>query len=276
MSKGKARRKGSILKEIMAHKRLQLPDVMRTRPVAELEALASFAAPPKSLLEALRPAGVSLIAECKRASPSRGLIARHYDPAHLATEYRRGGASAVSVLTDEKYFQGSLDHLRAVSKAMSGPRGLPILRKDFIFHRYQILEAREAGADAVLLIAAILSLTELKDLLEVARELGMNCLVETHDEAELEKAVQAGARIIGINNRDLKSFKVDLSTTERLLKLVPQGIVTVSESGARGPSDVRLLAAQGVDAVLVGEALVRSPAVHSLTRAMVKAGKSSS
>ncbi len=198
--------------------------------------------------------GVALIAEAKKASPSKGIICPDFDPVRIAREYEAGGAQAVSVLTDEKFFQGSLAYIPLVRRAV----GLPVLRKDFIIHEAQISQSRVFGADAILLIAAILEKNQISDFLAQSRELGMDALVEVHDEHELEKALAAGSTLIGVNNRNLKDFSMDLSTTFRLKKLVPDTIPLVSESGIRDGDDIRRLADAGIAAVLVGETLMRA------------------
>jgi indole-3-glycerol phosphate synthase len=281
-----ARRRGTILDEIMAYHREQLPGRMRDVPLADLRALASVAPRPLDFYEALNRPGVSLIAECKKASPSKGLLVSNYDPVDLARTYVRAGASAISILTDARHFQGSLEHLRNVKEEMlaghfrAPDRGgapssgaVPLLRKDFIFDPYQIYEARAAGADALLLIAAVLADGDLKELLELTHELGMNALVEVHTEAELERVLPIKPRVIGVNNRDLQTFKVDFENTGRLRALIPAGIVTVGESGIKSPDDIRRLRDLGVDAVLVGETLVRSKNVYSQTQTLVAAGQ---
>jgi len=197
---------------------------------------------------------VRIIAELKKASPSRGLLCPVFSPEGLARGYTAGGASALSVLTDREFFRGSLDYL-ARARAVSS---LPVLQKDFILGPYQVFEGRAAGADAVLLIVAALEPSLLRECLAVARELDMGALVEVHTEAELEAALAAGAEAVGVNNRDLNTFRVDLSVTERLTKLIPRGVVVVAESGVRSREEVMRLAACRVDALLVGEALVRA------------------
>ncbi|MGH2536400.1 MAG: indole-3-glycerol phosphate synthase TrpC [Candidatus Promineifilaceae bacterium] len=281
-----ARQRGLILDEIMRHQREQLPKTMRATPLADLRALASLAPAPADLAAALSGPGLALIAECKKASPSRGLLAPHYDPAGLAQAYVRGGASAVSVLTDGRHFQGSLEHLSQVKAAVSPPaallptpsagrrqRAIPVLRKDFIFHPYQLYEARAAGADAVLLIAAVLEGGELAELLNLAAELGLAALLEVHTAGELERALALRPRIVGLNNRDLQTFQVDLETSIRLRPLVPAGVLAVAESGIRTAADVGRLAAAGLDAALVGESLLSSRDVAAATRALVEAGR---
>lgn len=263
-----AKRRGEILDEIMAHHREMLPRTMAETPFEDLRAMATVAPPPRDFEAAVRAPGVSIIAECKKASPSKGLLVHDYDPARLARLYERAGARALSVLTDARHFQGTLAHLRDAREAVR----LPVLRKDFIFHPYQVHEARVAGADAVLLIAAVLSDTELRDLLALARRLGMAALVEIHTEEELERVLPLRPRLIGVNNRDLQTFDIDFSLTARLRALIPPEIAVVGESGLKTPDDVRVMKAAGVDAVLVGEALVKSKDVLGATRALVEAG----
>lgn len=222
---------------------------------AEVWARARSASPPRDFEGALRGRGtVSLMAEVKRRSPGAGEIRPDLDPVELAAGYEAAGASAVSVLTDREYFGGSLADLRAVRERIE----IPVLRKDFTLVPDQVAEARAAGADAVLLIVRILDEARLRELAQAARELGLAALVEVHDGPELERAVAAGARIIGINNRDLSTFTTDLDTTIELLDDVPEGLVVVSESGIRTAADVERLGEHGVHAVLVGESLLRA------------------
>jgi indole-3-glycerol phosphate synthase len=209
--------------------------------------------PPRDFAAAIKKgAGVRLIAEVKRASPSRGLLRPDFDPVALAQTYAAGGAAAISVLTETSYFQGSLDHLTVIRAAVA----LPLLRKDFIFDPYQVYESRAHGADALLLIVAILSREQLGELLSLSHGLGLSCLVEVHCQSEVESAVASGARIIGINNRDLATFEVDIDTTRRLRPLIPRDRIVVSESGISGQNDVHKLQTWGVNAMLIGEALV--------------------
>jgi indole-3-glycerol phosphate synthase len=209
--------------------------------------------PPRGFKKALTDfAGVALIAEVKKASPSKGVICHDFDPVKIAQSYEEGGAQAVSVLTDEDFFQGHLSYLPLVRKKI----GIPVLRKDFIIHEIQIRQAREYGADAILLIAAILEEQQIKDYLAFARELGLDVLVEVHDERELGKALVVNSDLIGINNRNLNDFSVSLDTTFRLKKLIPPEIPVVSESGIRSREDILGLTAAGVAAVLVGETLM--------------------
>lgn len=273
-----AKRRGAILDEIMAYHREQLPKLMRDIPLENVRALASVTPPAMDFLVALKASGVSLIAECKKASPSRGVLSPNYNPVNLAKTYVRAGARAISVLTDSRHFQGSLEHLRDVKEAIAtlrepAARKTPVLRKDFIFHPYQVYEARAAGADAILLITTVLSDSDIKQLLDLTYQLGMNALLEVHTEAELERALSLGARLVGVNNRNLQTFEVDFDNTARLRRLIPEGIVTVGESGIRTADDVRRMGDIGVDAILVGETLVRSKDVYQTTRSLVEAGR---
>lgn len=247
----------SILDEIVAAKRGELADARRAAPLADLERAAARLARPLNLSGALLGGGVRLIAEVKKASPSRGLLSPDFDPERLAATYVANGAAAVSCLTDPR-FQGELAHLAAIKESGASGRA-PVLRKDFIFDPYQVYEARAAGADGILLIVAILEPPLLQELLAAAQSLWMQCLVEVHDERELETALSAGAEIIGINNRDLHTFATDLAVTGRLAPLVPRGRVIVSESGIFTRDDLRMLQRLRVNAALVGEALVTAP-----------------
>jgi indole-3-glycerol phosphate synthase len=240
-----------ILDRIAATKREEV-QALRLHAAA-LEAAALEAAPPRDFAGALnRPGPVSVIAEVKRRSPGAGPIRPHLEPAGLASSYDAGGASALSVLTDRDYFGGSLDDLRAARAAVD----LPVLRKDFVIDPLQVLEARAAGSDAVLLIVRMLGDARLAELLGMTESLGMSALVEVHDGTELRRAVQSGARVIGINNRDLGTFTTRIDVTLDLLPEVPEEVVVVSESGIRGGDDVARLGDAGVDAVLVGEWLL--------------------
>lgn len=243
-----------ILAEIVRTKRSEL-GALRAR-AEELEAAAPAARPPRDFRAALEGRErVALIAECKRRSPGAGSIRPDLDPAELARTYERAGAQALSVLTDERWFGGSTADL---TKAR-GATGLPALRKDFTLDPLHVIEARAAGADAVLLIVRILDDAALRSLHAEADGLGMAVLVEVHDRAELHRALDMGARIIGINNRDLATFRTELSTTLELLDDVPDDVVVVSESGIRDRADVERLGEGGVDAILVGETLLRAP-----------------
>ena len=254
----------SILDRIVAAKQEELAEAMRAAPLADLQRLVAEQDCPLSLSAALRGAEIRLIAEVKKASPSRGLLSPDFDPVRLAGTYVDNGAAAVSCLTDPR-FQGELAHLSAI-KQSGASAAAPVLRKDFIFDSYQVHEARAAGADGILLIVAILDLSQLSELLGIAKSLMMECLVEVHDEGELETALQAGAEIIGINNRDLHTFTTDLAVTQRLAPMVPEGKVVVSESGIFTSDDLDLLARANVNAVLVGEALVTAPDIGAKVR----------
>lgn len=255
-----------ILDEILAHKRREVARARDEAPLRELRARAREAPPARDFIAAVaRPGQVNVIAEIKRASPSKGLIRADFDPEAIAASYTEGGAAAISVLTDRRYFQGEIGFLAAV-KARTP---LPLLRKDFIVNDYQLYESLCAGADAVLLIAAALAPEEMRRFLELSGTLGLKCLVEVHDRQELEAALETDARVIGINNRDLRTFQVSLETTEVLAGLVPDDRVLVSESGIFTRADVERVAAAGVSAVLVGEALMRSPEILPGMRALV-------
>jgi indole-3-glycerol phosphate synthase len=247
-------RQRTILDEILDWKRDEVTALRAAVPLVAVRRAATDAPPPRDMVAALHRPGVSLIAEIKRASPSKGLIRPDLDPAALGRTYEAHGAAAISVLTDERYFQGSLADLRAVRAAVS----LPVLRKEFVIDPYQVYEARAAGADAVLLIAAALDDAPLRALYELVRALGMAALVEVHDEGELTRALAIGPRIVGVNNRDLHTFQVDLGTTARLRARVPDDVVLVAESGVHTPGDVARLSEIGADAMLVGESLVRA------------------
>ena len=247
----------NILDEIVAAKREELAVVKAGSPLSAVQEQVARRPAPLSLVNALRGGAVRLIAEVKKASPSRGLLCPDFDPVQLAATYAGNGASAISVLTDPR-FQGEPEHLSAIKE--SGVSGAaPVLRKDFIFDPYQVYEARAMGADTFLLIVAILSPSQLGELLGLGRELGMDALVEVHDEDELQVALDAGAEIVGINNRDLRTFNTDLATTEGLAPLVPGDRVIVSESGIFTSDHLQRLGKLGVNAVLVGEALVTAP-----------------
>jgi indole-3-glycerol phosphate synthase len=246
----------TILDEILAAKRDEVAEAKRRVPPAALSARAAAAEPVRGFRRALLAGrGPRVIAELKRRSPSKGEIRRDFDPVAIAKSYEAGGAAALSVLTDERFFGGSLAVLEAVRAATS----LPLLRKDFVLDAYQIDEARAAGADAVLLIVAALAPNALGELRAHAAGLGLDVLVEVHDEAELDAAKGAGADLIGINNRDLRTFVTDLGVTERLAKRVPHGALVVAESGIFGSEDVTRLARAGASAFLVGESLMREP-----------------
>jgi indole-3-glycerol phosphate synthase len=262
-------RTGTILDEIVAWKRVEVARQARDRALEAVREAAASAPVPRDWIGALRRPGVSLIAEVKRASPSAGALRPGVDSAALAAEYAAGGAAALSVLTDARYFRGSLDDLCAARAATS----LPALRKDFTVSSYQLYEARAAGADAVLLIVAVLDDEALAELYKLAQALGMAALVEVHNEAELRRALAIEPRVVGVNNRDLHTFQVDLATTARLRPCIPGEVVLVAESGVHVPADVAQLAEIGADAMLVGEALVRAAQPRDKARQLVAAGR---
>jgi indole-3-glycerol phosphate synthase len=242
----------TILDKILATKKREVEQKKRTVQLSSLLECIGRRQAPLDFAAALKGEGVKLIAEVKKASPSRGVLRPYFDAMALAKAYAENGAAAISVLTDAEYFQGSTEHLAAIRQTVN----LPLLRKDFIYDEYQIYESTAYGADALLLIAAILEPKKLQKMLAVSRSLGLWCLVEVHDKEELTKALDGGAEIIGINNRNLKTFKVDLNTTQRLRPLIPGDKIIVSESGISRREDVIELENWGVDAVLIGEALV--------------------
>ena len=249
----------TIIDEIAAKTRLRVARAKEAAPLERVReqalALAATQTDDFPFERALKTPGLSFICEVKKASPSKGIIAADFPYLQIAREYEAAGASAVSVLTEPDYFLGSDQYLREIAAALT----IPALRKDFIIDGYQIYEAKLLGASAVLLICALLDQAALEAFLKIAEELKLSALVEIHDEGELERALGTGARIIGINNRNLKTFAVDLAVTARLCPLIPAGIVTVAESGIASPADVRALQTLGLDAALVGESLMRSP-----------------
>jgi indole-3-glycerol phosphate synthase len=262
-----------ILEEIASNTRIRVEKAKERRPLGQVRAAAEAEATviavtnsatasgfggglapfPFPFEAALAAPGLSFICEVKKASPSKGLIASDFPYLDIARDYEAAGAAAVSVLTEPEYFLGSDNYLREISAAVS----IPVLRKDFIIDAYQIYEAKLLGAQALLLICALLDTKTLAAYIKLAHSLGLSALVETHSEDEVRSALDAGGRIIGINNRDLGTFKVDLNVTGRLRKLIPSGVITVSESGIRGPEDIRVLGGT-VDAVLIGETLMRA------------------
>lgn len=242
-----------ILETIVAQKKKEIREQKILLPQGKIASMLSGGIMPgRSFKQAVAKKGLSLIAEVKKASPSKGLLRADFDPLALACCYEENGAAAISVLTDKQFFQGSLDNLQQVKKNI----GLPVLRKDFLIDPYQLYEAKLYGADAVLLIAAILNKQELKAFMQISQELKLDALVEIHSAKELETALSCEAEIIGINNRDLQTFDTDLQVTIELMDEVPPNCLVVSESGISTSEHVRVLADAGVDAVLVGEALV--------------------
>lgn len=244
-----------VLDAIVRHVREGLPRRRQEAPPTGLRDRPQFHLPTRDFVESLQGTVRRIIAEVKRASPSQGLIRADFDPVAIADDYAGHGASAISVLTEERFFQGSLRYLEEIRDAVS----VPLLRKDFIVEGYQLLEARAYGADAVLLIAAVLDGSLLRELREEAAGLTLEALVEVHTEAELGRALDAGARVIGINNRDLKTFAVDLATTEKLVPLIPAGVTIVCESGIDRPEQMERVERTGVRVFLIGEALMRAP-----------------
>ena len=253
----------SILKKIVDQKWKDIESSKATVSIEQLREELHQTAPPRDFLAALNNrAGVSLIAEVKRASPSKGLIREDFDPVKIAMEYESNGASCISVLTDEHFFQGHLDYLRDIRSAVQ----IPVLRKDFILDPYQVIEARVAGSDAVLLIAECLSETMLCQLHDLIVELGMTPLVELYEAENLPAVLKSGAKLIGVNNRDLRTFEVDLKHTIRMREKLPADCTVVGESGIFTAEDVRQLADAGIDAMLVGESLMRSADIGQAVR----------
>jgi len=244
-----------ILATIAEHVRGVVERRRRATPLAALRNRPLFSAPARGFARSLSGTQRRIIAEVKKASPSKGLIRADFDPMAIAREYAAGGASAISVLTEERFFQGSLLHLEEIRNAVT----IPLLRKDFVLDPYQIVEAKAYGADAVLFIAAMLDAGLLRELREQASELSLDALVEVHTEKELEGAVAAGAQLVGINNRDLKTFEVSLSTTERLAPLVPANTPAVCESGIDSVEQIRRVERLGIHIFLIGESLMRAP-----------------
>lgn len=255
----------SLLDEIVGHKLREVAASRVMRPIEAVREAVPAAPPPRDFAGALRRAGPALIAEIKTASPSAGAIRPRADIAAVARAYERAGAAAISVLTDRAYFGGSADDLVAARGAVS----VPVLRKDFVVDPYQVYESRALGADAILLIAAILGDDDLASLHDLARHLGMAALVEVHTPDQADAAVRIGAQVIGINNRNLDTLAVDLATTARVRPRIPADRIVVSESGITGPNDVRALAAAGADAILVGTTLMASRDPEEAARALL-------
>jgi indole-3-glycerol phosphate synthase len=245
----------TILQTIIDHKAQELEARRRVRPLTALRDAPLFAAPRRDLAAALAAPGRRIIAEVKRSSPSRGRIRDDFDPVAIAAGYDAAGAAAISVLTEERFFEGSLEHLTAIRARVA----VPVLRKDFLFEPYHLYEARAAGADGFLLIAAMLTTEHLRELVALGQELGMTALVEVHTAEQIERAFGAGVHVWGINNRDLDTFETRLETGLDLLPRIPKGATVVIESGLRTPGDLARFEAVGVRAFLIGETLMRAP-----------------
>jgi indole-3-glycerol phosphate synthase len=258
----------NVLDEILAGVREDVAARQQQVPLEKIRDLAAAAPPPRDAYTLLRKPGVGVIAEVKRASPSRGTLAEIPDPAELAKEYAAGGARCISVLTESRWFGGSLDDFDAVRAAVD----VPLLRKDFVVSSYQVHEARAHGADLVLLIVAALEQNALVGLLERVESLGMTALVEVHTEDEADRAMAAGARVIGVNARNLRTLEVDRSVFERIAPGLPNMVVKIAESGVRGPHDLIRYASAGADAVLVGEGLVTQKSPRDAVAELVTAG----
>lgn len=255
-----------ILDDIIAYKRQEVSWSRERMPLADVIAMARDMEPVRGFGRALSAGGgIRLIAEVKKASPSKGVIREDFDPLEIARIYEDSGAACISVLTDRRFFQGSLDYISLIRPAVA----IPLLRKDFIIDAYQIFEARARGADAVLLIAACLEKSQLEDYMGIAGELALDVLVEAHTYKELDRVLLAGAEIIGINNRDLSTFTVDIGTTLSLINDIPDDRIVVSESGIRSRDDVLRLQQAGVDAILVGESLMRERDIGKKVRELL-------
>lgn len=256
-----------ILSRIIEDKARVVEEARRARPQEDLiREIKNLSVKSQFKKNVSRPHHINLIAEIKKASPSKGILRGDFNPVKIAITYQANGASAISVLTDERFFEGKLEHIKKVRGNVS----IPILRKDFFIDEYQIYETVEAGAEAILLICEILSIAELTKFYNLAIELGLDCLVEVHNEEDIEKALAVNAAIIGINNRDLHTFKVDLGVTQRLIRLIPQNKVIVSESGIKRYEDIMFLKSLGVNAVLIGEAFMEADDIASKMREMMR------
>jgi len=256
-----------ILSRIIEDKRRIVEEAKRIKPQEDLIKEIKNVCVKSSFKKSIsRPHHINLIAEIKKASPSKGILRGDFNPVKIAITYQANGAAAISVLTDERFFEGRLEYIKKIKENVS----LPILRKDFIIDEYQIYETVAAGADAVLLIAELLSTNEVVSFYDLAASLGLEVLMEVHNEEDIEKALAADADIIGINNRDLHTFKVDLATTQKLIRLIPQNRVKISESGIRTYEDVMFLKSLGVNAVLIGEAFMESEDITAKMREIMR------
>ncbi len=259
----------NILEEILNNKRREVAQLKATMPTARLAEKPGYARKCLSLRSALNRKDTAIIAEIKKASPSKNIIRMDFNPVKIAREYVEGGASAISILTDRRYFQGDIYYLTDVRPSVP----IPVLRKDFIIDSYQLTEAKAFGADAVLLIAAALDPGRLRDLHAEATELGLECLVEVHDERDLNVFDSIGISLVGINNRNLSDFSVDVSTTLRIASMLPAGVTVVSESGISSRAEIEYLAQHGIHAVLIGETLMRAPKPGEELRSLLAPSK---
>ncbi|MFA6320886.1 MAG: indole-3-glycerol phosphate synthase TrpC [Candidatus Omnitrophota bacterium] len=256
-----------MISRIVEEKRREIEEAKRIKPIEDLIKETRNICVKSSFKKNIsRPHHINLIAEIKKASPSKGILRGDFNPIKIGVTYQANGASAISVLTDERFFEGRLEYIKKVKENVS----LPILRKDFIIDEYQVYESVLAGADAILLIAELLSSNEMTGLYNTASSLGLDVLLETHNEEDVEKALASGGNIIGINNRDLHTFRVDLAVTQKLIRLIPQNKIRVSESGIRTYEDVMFLKSLGVNAVLIGEAFMESSDIAAKMREMMR------
>jgi len=259
------KKKATYLDNIIEYKKTELEERKRKIPYSALKMQIQSAKAPKDFKASLMAKGTRVIAEVKKASPSKGIIREDFDHIAIAESYEKGGAAAISVLTDAHFFKGDIEYLSQIRQVVN----IPLLRKDFIIDEYQVVEAKVYGADAILLIATVLSLDDLKYLYELSRSLGMQVLVEVHDRKDLKKALKAGADIIGINNRDLKKFKTDINITAQLARLIPDDKIIVSESGINSAEDIAFLKEGGAHAFLIGEAFMREADPGEKLREMI-------
>jgi len=254
-----------ILDEIISHKRIEIESSKRKEPLDELKSMTGGVAEPRNFLTAIKPNDrIKIIAEIKKASPSKGVIREDFDPLEIAKDYQSAGASAISVLTDNKFFQGKLSYLRDIKRIVD----IPLLRKDFIIDPYQVYQSKVHGADAILLIASCLSVSQMEDLLGLTHALGMSAIVEVHTREELEKSLSVDSKIIGINNRDLKTFQVDLNVTFRFSSMVSGDRVVVSESGIT-PENIHTLYDKGIKVFLIGESFMKASYPAEALRSML-------